>query len=88
MMLEQHGEEIALVLSDVVMPELGGIALLHTLRERGLSIPVVMLTGHPLERELADLRAQGVMGWLPKPPSLEQLSQIVGRALKQGQQNL
>jgi two-component system cell cycle sensor histidine kinase/response regulator CckA len=86
--LEQHKDEIALVLSDVIMPDMGGMALLHASRQRNLAVGMVMLTGHPLERELADLRAQGVMGWLPKPPSLEQLSQIVGRALKQGQQNL
>jgi CheY-like chemotaxis protein len=80
-MLEQRSEEIGLVLSDVVMPELGGIALLHTLRERGLSIPVVMLTGHPLEREMEDLRTHGMTDWLPKPPRLGQLAEVVARAL-------
>jgi two-component system cell cycle sensor histidine kinase/response regulator CckA len=81
MMLEQYDEKIALVLSDVVMPELGGIALLRTLRERGLSVPVVMLTGHPLEREMEDLRTRGMTDWLPKPPRLRQLSDVVARAL-------
>lgn len=80
-MLERHSEKITLILSDVVMPELGGIALLRALRERGLSIPVVMLTGHPLEREMEDLRAQGMIDWLPKPPELEQLAEVVARAL-------
>jgi hypothetical protein len=40
-----------------------------------------MLTGHPLESELEDLRAQGVIDWLPKPPELERLAQMVARAL-------
>jgi len=75
-------EGIALVLSDVVMPGMGGVALLHALRQRGLTMPVVMLTGHPLERELESLRAQGMSDWLPKPPSLEQLAKVVARALK------
>jgi nitrogen-specific signal transduction histidine kinase/ActR/RegA family two-component response regulator len=79
--LEEHGEEIALVLSDVVMPGMGGIALLHALKERGLAVQVVMLTGHPLESELEDLRAQGMIDWLPKPPGLEQLAKMVARAL-------
>src|SRR5690606_5197423 len=39
---------IDLVLSDVVMPEMGGVALFHTIREQGLDIPVVLLTGHSL----------------------------------------
>jgi CheY-like chemotaxis protein len=83
--LEKYGDEIALVVSDVVMPKMGGIALLHTLNERGLAVPVVMLTGHPLKEELENLRAQEVAtllaDWLPKPPSLEQLAKAVGRAL-------
>ena len=79
--LEQHKEEVVLILSDVVMPEMGGIALLHALRERGLEVGMVMLTGHLLERQLEDLRAQGMIDWLPKPPKLEQLAEVVARAL-------
>jgi PAS domain S-box-containing protein len=79
--LEQHGDEIALVLSDVVMPGMGGIALLHELRQRGLKVGVVLLTGHPLQDEMESLRAQGMTDWLPKPPSLEQLAEVVARAL-------
>jgi CheY-like chemotaxis protein len=82
-MLEQRKDEIALVLSDVVMPSMGGIALFHSLRQQGLKVPVIMLTGHPMEEELKSLRAQGMSGWLPKPPELEQLAEIVARALKQ-----
>jgi len=77
------GGEIALVLSDVVMPGMGGIALLHTLRKQGLTVDVVMLTGHLLEDELEDLRAQGMTDWLLKPLSLEQLAEVVARALRQ-----
>jgi CheY-like chemotaxis protein len=81
MMLEQHGKEITLVLSDVVMPGLGGVALLRALRERGLTVPVVLLTGHPLEREMEELRAQGMIDWLPKPPELAQLAEVITSAL-------
>jgi two-component system cell cycle sensor histidine kinase/response regulator CckA len=81
--LEERGEEIALVLSDVVMPGMGGVALLHALRERESTVPVVMLTGHPLEREMEELRAQGMADWLPKPPALEQLAEAVAWALRE-----
>ncbi|MDY7080573.1 MAG: PAS domain S-box protein [Chloroflexota bacterium] len=80
--LERHGDEIALVLSDVVMPGMGGISLLHVLRERGLEVGVVMLTGHPLEKELESLRSCGMIDWLAKPPDLERLAQVVARALE------
>ncbi len=77
----QHAEEIALVLSDVVMPGMGGIALLHTLKAQGLSVPIVMMTGHSLQKSKEELCAEGIAGWISKPPNLEQLAEVVGRAL-------
>jgi PAS domain S-box-containing protein len=82
--LERRGDEIDLVLSDVVMPEMGGVPMLHAMRERGWSVPVVMLTGHSLQDQLEGLRAQGMIDWLPKPPSLEQLARVIARALGSG----
>ena len=81
-MLEQHSGEINLLLSDVVMPGMGGKALLHALREKAFAVPVVLLTGHPLEKEMEELRAQGMADWLPKPPELEKLAEVVARALE------
>jgi len=80
--LERHPGEVALILSDVVMPGMGGVALLHAVRERALAIPVVLLTGHPLEHELKDLRDQGMVEWLMKPIDLEQLAEVIARALQ------
>jgi two-component system cell cycle sensor histidine kinase/response regulator CckA len=78
--LEQHAE-VAAVLSDVVMPEMGGMALLEALHQRGLEVPVLLLTGHPMERDVEELQAQGLSAWLLKPPSLEQLAQAMSETL-------
>jgi CheY-like chemotaxis protein len=78
--LEEHAE-VALVVSDLVMPEMGGQALFHALKERGLDLPVVMLSGHPMESELVSLQRQGLAGWLLKPPGLDQLAQLISRVL-------
>jgi two-component system cell cycle sensor histidine kinase/response regulator CckA len=78
---QQQG--VALVLSDAVMPEMDGIALFHALRQRCPEVPVVLLTGHPMEKEMEGLRAQGLKDWLPKPPNLDKLAQVVARALKE-----
>jgi PAS domain S-box-containing protein len=79
--LETRASDIDLVLSDVVMPEMGGIALLHAMRQRKLEIPVVLLTGHPLSREMENLQALGLAGWLPKPPTLVNLSKLLAQVL-------
>jgi len=84
-LLEQRAGEIALVLSDVVMPEMGGIAMLQAMEQRNLTVPVVLLTGHPLKTELENLQASGgaslLADWVLKPADLETLAGVIARAL-------
>ena len=42
------------------------------------------MTGHPLVKDMESLRTQGLSDWLPKPPHLEQLAQVVARVLGEG----
>ncbi|MCK4471085.1 MAG: response regulator, partial [Anaerolineae bacterium] len=76
--------EVSLVLSDVVMPGMGGVTLFHALRQRSLAMKVVLMTGHPSEEEMESLRTQGLSDWLPKPSNLEQLAQVLTRVLEEG----
>jgi DNA-binding NtrC family response regulator len=69
-------------LSDVVMPEMGGIELLRSIRSQGLQIPVILMTGHPLQEEISGLQDLRLTAWMQKPPRLKQLSQIIAQALK------
>ena len=79
-----HPGRIALVLSDLVMPEMGGQVLFYALKRQKSDVKVLLLTGHPLEEEgLEALRAQGLKGWLPKPPSLERLAKVVAQVLEE-----
>ena len=78
--LEEH-PEIELILSDLVMPEMGGQALFNKLKERGSNIPVVMMSGHPMENELEKLRSEGLAGWILKPPTIEKLSCLLAKVL-------
>jgi two-component system, cell cycle sensor histidine kinase and response regulator CckA len=72
---------VALVLCDLVMPEMGGAALFQALRQRDLTVPFMILTGHPMVSELQALQAQGLAGWLLKPIGAEELAAAVARAL-------
>jgi PAS domain S-box-containing protein len=78
-----EGGQIDLVLSDLVMPEMGGRALFHAMRQRGLRVPMVILSGHPMASELDDLRDRGLAGWILKPPDMARLSQILAETLAQ-----
>lgn len=79
--LEAAAEPFRLIISDVVMPKLGGVGLLKALRKRKDTIPLILLTGHPMRDELEPLREFGLWGWLTKPPDAEQLAQMVAEAL-------
>jgi two-component system cell cycle sensor histidine kinase/response regulator CckA len=81
---ERHQDEIALVLTDLVMPEMGGQALIHELRQRNPAVKVVVITGHPLEEEISHLRAKGRVEVVEKPVDLEQLAQVIRRSLNSG----
>lgn len=77
----RHVDEIALVLSDVVMPQMGGIAFAEALHTRAPEIPVVFLTGHPLgQADDEDLYRVGD-AWLQKPVNLDELSHLLGQLL-------
>jgi len=79
---ETPGPAIALVLSDLVMPNMGGKALLQTVRQRGLTTPFLILSGHPMEAERRQsLQTLGYAGWLLKPVGTEELAAAVARAL-------
>ena len=47
---------------------------------------MVILTGHPMEQELESLKSEGLVGWMLKPPHIEQLSHVVERALQEASQ--
>ncbi len=80
-LMDKQGEHISLIVSDVIMPKMGGRALLYALREKGWHTPVIMLTGHPMDENLGELQAQGVSAWLTKPLSLERLAYTLASAL-------
>ena len=67
--VERHGD-LAMVVSDMHMPLINGVELFRTLREQGVSVPFILLTGNDLE----EARAQepGLDACLMKDDELEQ----------------
>jgi putative nucleotidyltransferase with HDIG domain len=70
------------VLTDMMMPELDGAALLETVRQQHPDVPVVMVTAvHDISVALAAIR-NGAYDYLLKPFEREQLLAVVRRALE------
>lgn len=76
-----HVDDIALVLSDWVMPAMGGLELVGALQALNPALKVLMLTGHPLSQETRESVSANVVGWTLKPPSLDQLARDLRKAL-------
>ncbi|MBN1179809.1 MAG: PAS domain-containing protein [Anaerolineae bacterium] len=79
---EQQGSEIALIISDWVMPAMGGLELVRELEQRASLAKVLMLTGHPLDAQTKEQAPPRVVGWAHKPLNLEDLAAAVACALR------
>jgi putative nucleotidyltransferase with HDIG domain len=78
----ESGDEFDLILSDLMMAEMDGIALLERSKERFPDVPVVMVTAvHDIQVALQALR-NGAYDYLLKPFEREQLLATVRRALE------
>jgi CheY-like chemotaxis protein len=73
---------IHLVVSDLIMPEMSGLALAREMEQQNLGIPMILLSGHAAGREIDVMRRNGLLEVIDKPPSLEALSEAVGKMLK------
>ena len=74
----------ACVLLDVKMPELDGLEVQRRLNERGVMLPVIIITGHgDIAMAVQAMRA-GAVDFLEKPVSRDRLLETVARAIEIG----
>ena len=71
-------------LLDIKMPGMDGLGLMDNLRQRGLEIPIVVLTGHGDEFTSRHCLDAGAAGYLTKPPDRAELLLAVRGAVAQG----
>ncbi len=83
-MLEDIGDEIDLVISDVVMPEMDGPTLFRELRKTHPDLKFIFVSGYAEEAFAKNLPEEDreKFGFLPKPFSLKQLASTVKEMLE------
>lgn len=77
----KNAERIDLIITDLVMPDVGGMTLYQKLKERQPTVKVVMMTGYPLGEGTRELLDRGSVIWLQKPLSTKTLCETVFHAL-------
>ncbi|MBI3179122.1 MAG: EAL domain-containing protein [Deltaproteobacteria bacterium] len=70
------------IVSDVSMPGMDGLELLHTIREHDSSVPVVLVTGGPTVESAAKAVELGALRYLVKPVNLDDFRAAVSHAVQ------
>ncbi len=72
---------VDLLITDIVMPEMGGKVLLHELRRRAPDLQALGITGYPLQDSADNLKEAGFVEVFVKPFQIEQVAHAIRRAL-------
>jgi len=70
----ERSAEIRMVIMDMTMPELDGVDTLRLFRERGLRMPVLLVSGYAEDEARGRLPEDSIHAFLQKPFGLAELS--------------
>jgi len=79
---KQHSLLYDLILMDISMPVLDGIAATKEIRKAGLNIPIVAMTANALKGDMDDCLAKGMNDYASKPVDRQILADVLLRWLK------
>jgi CheY-like chemotaxis protein len=78
----EHRESIDLVILDMVMPNMGAEECFEGIRKINPGARVILSTGYVNNHKVQEILNQGMVGYVQKPYKLDQLSDVVQRALQ------
>ena len=82
-MLERvdRGETPDVILADLMMPEMNGIEMIEALKERKISVPIIIMTAHSSVQTAVEAMRLGAFHYLQKPVNLEEMRTLLNKAL-------
>lgn len=78
-LLEEH--PVDLMVSDLVMPQMGGLELMERVREKHPGIPIIVITAHGSVESAVEAMRRGAYDYLEKPYNPDDLRITIQRAL-------
>jgi DNA-binding NtrC family response regulator len=75
------GDVPDLILTDLMMPEVSGIQLIEEVRQRELTLPVIIMTAHSSVQTAVEAMRLGAFHYLQKPVNLEEMRTLLAKAL-------
>lgn len=80
--VQKHPVDV--ILSDLMMPRVSGLALLNKLREHGFMQPFIFLTAYPSQDSTLHALRLGAFDYLEKPFDSEELKTLLKEAMRVG----
>ncbi len=77
--LKNGGTDV--VITDLKMPDVDGLELIHWIRDNTPQTAVVVITGYPSQESIKDALEHGIVDYLPKPFSPELLIDVAEKAV-------
>ncbi len=69
------------IVTDIAMPGLTGIELLKRVQQRDYRTPVILISGKGSEEDPVELISQGAFAYVTKPFNLDEIEEVVERAI-------
>ncbi|RKS85915.1 two-component system nitrogen regulation response regulator GlnG [Orbus hercynius] len=85
--LETTIQKPAVLISDIKMPEIDGLTLLKSVKEHYPNLPVIIMTAHSDLDAAVNAYQKGAFDYIPKPFDVDEMIQLVERAIIQNQIN-
>ena len=79
--IQKKGDQIDLVLLDMIMPEMDGGKAFDTIRKIKPDIPVILSSGYAINGQAGEIMRRGCNGFIQKPFNLSELSNIIRKIL-------
>ncbi len=76
-------KQVDLIISDLVMPKMGGLELLEALRDADIEIPVILMTFHGSEGTAVRAFRLGARDYIIKPFAIDEMLNAIDRALSE-----
>ena len=80
-LVARHGNGYDLILMDISMPQMDGVAATREIRELGVQTPVVAMTANALTGQREGYLSCGLTDYVSKPVERERLLEVLGRWL-------
>ncbi|HEX7416334.1 MAG TPA: sigma-54 dependent transcriptional regulator [Smithellaceae bacterium] len=74
--------KIAVVVTDLKMPDIDGMELLNHISEQYPEIPVIMITAHGTVATAVEALKKGALDYITKPFDIDELKNVISKAMK------